>query len=337
MATFIKEAERLMHEAPPGLTVEAFRDLFDRVLVRLDQLQIKSAIDVDNLEAVCGLLEMAELVERFPQSTVEEARSLSRTLRIVLAETVQYTCLFVGDNRPVQPDANYSGLVTLPRPVRGPSSSALDRAFISFNYDLALDFALTFHHHPVFYGLGGPRDNAAVSLLKLHGSLNWARCTGCGAITVVPMAQLLGTTGVFRAIRGRLNVIRAEIAFETLNSCSCGATGRREVGLAPPSVNKGLYYQSFKPAWLLAARELSEAEEIFIIGYSLPTSDLFFRDLFALALAGPARVKKIEVVNTYGGVADAVKNMLGPKLKPLVQYSPETFENWIRRVRPPQQ
>src|SRR5206468_1170950 len=62
-----------------------------------------------------------------------------------------------------------------------------EHTFITFNYDLLLDVALARQSRQIDYGLPGydddfVRTDRTVSLLKLHGSINWARCHVCGQI-----------------------------------------------------------------------------------------------------------------------------------------------------------
>src|SRR6185437_16262326 len=70
-----------------------------------------------------------------------------------------------------------------------------------------------------------------------------------------------------------------------------------EITLVPPSWNKTQYWEQLGEVWSAAARELSTAQEITLIGYSLPDSDSFFRDLLALGLEGPTRLRAFNIVN----------------------------------------
>ena len=71
--------------------------------------------------------------------------------------------------------------------------------------------------------------------------------------------------------------------------------------LVPPTWNKNEYHIGLPRVWGHAARELAEAENIFVIGYSLPESDTFFRYLFALGSASDTRLKRLWVVNPDKG------------------------------------
>src|SRR5437868_10486559 len=56
------------------------------------------------------------------------------------------------------------------------SSDLLDTSsFITFNYDLGLDLAVRAMNSYPLYGLQTQMQTAGISVLKLHGSLNWYR------------------------------------------------------------------------------------------------------------------------------------------------------------------
>lgn len=331
MANFIDVAERLMQEEPQGLQVEAFQEFFGTVIPRLRQLQINSRVKLGNIEQVCGLLEMADLVERLPLATTDEARALLRNLKIVLAETVQYTCRFSMKENRVMPTADYARLVALPLPPQFKRDRRGGRAFITFNYDLALDHALADAHQPVDYCLDETRPANATPLLKLHGSLNWARCPGCLKIVPLSIMQLYETPGSFEMVDSGVHVVACpDRAFTAVPNCTCPKSSGWERGIVPPSWNKGQHYGPLRRAWRTAAQEISEADQIFIIGYSLPTSDLFFRDLFAISLAGAERVKQITVVNRDGQISETIRALLADELGGRVRSFAMSFDEWLR-------
>ena len=126
-----------------------------------------------------------------------------------------------------------------------------------------------------------PDDRQTCSLLKLHGSANWATCTGCGTAFIVP-GKITEHPADFRSLR-------------------CGACGDDPVHilLIPPSWDKSEYRELLKRVWAKAIEELSAATRICIIGYSLPEVDAFFKYLLTLALSENHRLYKLIVVD-YG-------------------------------------
>src|SRR5262249_24968142 len=68
------------------------------------------------------------------------------------------------------------------------------------------------------------------------------------------------------------------------------------VALVPPTWNK-THYQGLSNIWRRAAEEFAKAENIFIIGYSMRETDVFFRYLFSLGSQGKTRLRNFWVFN----------------------------------------
>jgi hypothetical protein len=66
----------------------------------------------------------------------------------------------------------------------------------------------------------------------------------------------------------------------------CGKPALNDPVIVPPTWNKTQYHKEIGGVWTEAAKHLSEAENIFIIGYSLPDTDQFFRYLYSLGTVG---------------------------------------------------
>jgi len=65
--------------------------------------------------------------------------------------------------------------------------------------------------------------------------------------------------------------------------------------IVPPTWNKGLQNQ-IKPAWQLAYKLLTDANQIRIIGYSLPLADSYIRYLLKASIIKCENLKKIDVI-----------------------------------------
>jgi threonine dehydrogenase-like Zn-dependent dehydrogenase len=65
----------------------------------------------------------------------------------------------------------------------------------------------------------------------------------------------------------------------------------------PPTWAKGGQSKVLRPVWAKALQALREAGRIFVIGYSMPSTDEFFRYMMALALATNEQLDKVIVVN----------------------------------------
>ncbi|EOT7837962.1 TPA: hypothetical protein ACP31J_001102 [Pseudomonas aeruginosa] len=123
-----------------------------------------------------------------------------------------------------------------------------------------------------------------VKLLKLHGSLNWLQCPRC--------ARLYAKFFEKEAIQN----------FDSPTSCRhCDNNFPEEHGrhiLAPnlimPTYLKDLSNPQYRIIWQNAGIEISEADEIVFIGYSLPYADFEMRQLLSRMTRKSARIHVVD-------------------------------------------
>jgi hypothetical protein len=65
--------------------------------------------------------------------------------------------------------------------------------------------------------------------------------------------------------------------------------------IVPPTWNKGLH-REIKPAWKLAYKLLTEANQIRIVGYSLPVADAYVKYMLKAAIIKCENLKRIDVI-----------------------------------------
>jgi len=80
--------------------------------------------------------------------------------------------------------------------------------------------------------------------------------------------------------------------------------------IVPPTWNKAIHPQ-MERLWSKAAEVLSEAENVVVIGFSLPDSDKFFRYLFALGVMSPTKIRRVRVVDKDPNVAPRFQRLMG--------------------------
>ena len=85
--------------------------------------------------------------------------------------------------------------------------------------------------------------------------------------------------------------------------------------IVPPTWNKTMYHSNISAVWKKAAEELSCAENIIVIGYSLPESDMFFRYLFALGSISKTELKKFWVIDIDQTVEDRYERLVSGQIK----------------------
>ncbi|MFM8358909.1 MAG: hypothetical protein ACKOET_10170, partial [Verrucomicrobiota bacterium] len=119
-------------------------------------------------------------------------------------------------------------------------------------------------------------------LLKLHGSVNWLRCSLCGQIYLNPH----GAIGS-QAFRQELN---------EWNTCICNDWARLRLHLVTPSFVRQTNDAHLLGIWQAALETLRTADRWVIVGFSLPAEDVAIRALLLRAWDGHARRAKPKVV-----------------------------------------
>jgi NAD-dependent SIR2 family protein deacetylase len=230
----------------------------------------------------------------------------------------------VRENR-IYPHDAYRKLAALVTDLCKGSSALHSCSIITFNYDLALDYALHFETLATYYCLPGAQQNAP-ALLKLHGSLNWAKCGECNAIIPWTFSEFFRKYGSSPGTE-RVALQLGSRAPKALIHCNKPVL--RDPVVVPPTWNKTDYQSGIAHVWKRAALELSEAEHIFVAGYSLTETDSFFRYLFALGSVGEKRLKRFWVFDPDGSgtVEKRFRKLLGPGAAARFQYLDVTFDH----------
>ena len=278
----------------------------------LQSVHSKSVLDINNIESLFGAFEMAVLLGKLSGLDRSEVEQLPAAIATVIARTIEkrisYPWRMETTSRPSAP-VPYQDFATLLGDLlrRDPRSVSV----ISFNYDLALDYALYTAGLQFGYCLGPGSHTGEMDLLKLHGSLNWSRCGGCDEIVAWDLKQFFGKfdwTPLPGATSGTL-----EISGRLSKHSHCaGKCLRPEPLIVPPTWNKGRFHVQLKNVWQVAATHLAEAENVFVVGYSLPLTDEFFRYFYALGSVGEAVFDLFSVVDPDNGVAERFRQLLGP-------------------------
>lgn len=162
---------------------------------------------------------------------------------------------------------------------------------ISTNYDLIIDHALqhlSVKHNfgvkirktvspnsyiedeglnrPSKAGLGAYVNSGKISLLKIHGALNWIYCPNCDEVDLTIRAK-----GAMRTLQG-LYCINEH--------CTC----KYESLLITPTMYKDYENRIIKETWACAENKLIEADELVFIGYALKEEDYQIRCLLMKAM-----------------------------------------------------
>ncbi len=316
-SNFMEKARQFLRSGRlQGKDKEAF-DLVFKAREALKAVHSKANLDLGNLEVLFNAFEMAALFNRLGSLAEEEVQALPDAMRRLIGRTIEANLIFpVKQNRP---DA--IGHVVPPYPYKEFTDLLVkmsknrfwgEISVITFNYDLAADFAFYKARTPFSYGLDSPV-GASIDFLKLHGSLNWRRCPKCRAIVPWHLQHY------FQEYDWRdlfdIKEVRLQMSLSIPKVGHCEIPLEIDPTIVPPTWNKGAHHSQLRTVWRKAASHLSQAEYIFIIGYSYPTTDEFFKYLYALGSVGDGWLEKVYVFNPDAKVGERIGALLGPLAK----------------------
>jgi hypothetical protein len=292
---------------------------FERVFNAISGLKVvysNSRLDLTNIETLFAACEMAKTLRKFPgqADSQDAADSVLRSLRKLIVRTLEISLPFnlrkgAETRGALWPPEPYHDFALLIRHLIEESKPQHAVAVITFNYDIAADCALLHAGCPIKYGLDDSDQPAVaervVPLLKLHGSISWGTSTD-DPKKVVPLQ--LG-----KIMNQADFTLRDEGPFRwTVSKDLENAEMSSDPVLVPPTWNKADSHRALEKVWSSAAHELSDAENIFVIGYSMPETDSFFRHLYALGTVGSALLRRFWVFNPNKSVEPRFRDLLGP-------------------------
>jgi hypothetical protein len=324
MADFLDTAHRLWKT---GQVQDAEGD-FSRVFSAVSALQAvhsKATLDTNNVESLFATLEMAAMLRKFPDSGSPDVDAIVESLKVVIGTTLERTIDIPWSHGGPHPPAPYGQFVKLLRHLREDARPARTVSVITFNYDLACDFAFHNGRIPVNYGLDDFVHPNGVFLLKLHGSLNWVYCPDLDRVVPWTMQEHFETHR-WNVFGNDARVVRLQLMPQLKDYKYQDHEVVPKPVLVPPTWNKAEYHKNLSDVWSRAAQELTNAEDIFIAGYSLPETDAFFRYMYALGTEGSVPLKRLWVFNPDTTVATRFSSMLGPGAASRFRFFDDTFE-----------
>jgi len=335
MSDFLDVASNLLRSDK----VEEKRVEFERVFAAIGGLQVvhsKAQLDLNNIESIFTVLELGRIIQRVPGLSVNQIPEAIAALKELIVKTLEVTMEFPITDSSIgvpKPYEEFASLLTHLHEDAFPKQTA---AVISFNYDIAADMAMHRANLGPDYVIEKPPDkHIHVPLLKLHGSLNWATETSTRKIRPLHIRNYLQHNHPDWRVKNSLT--RVPIGSQLVEYFDKHESTKvdPEPVIVPPSWNKADYHVALSNVWAAAAKHLSEATHIYVIGYSLPETDSFFRHLYALGSVGTTPLQKIAVFNpdTTGAIDGRFKNLLGPGATARYEYHAKTFEEAIKNIK----
>lgn len=313
----------------PGDEYGAFENVF-QARAELRTVHHKSHLDLDNIESIFGAIEMGAILGKFGKKSREEIQLLRESIITLIYKTLEQSILFPTLER---------GAISTPEPYglfvdnlreykeNHDPKNQIQYSFITFNYDLCLDFALFRGRLGFDYHLPDIQGTSSIPYLKLHGSINWGRCSSCDI--VAPYFVQRASHHPFPG---------SHVIFDLgtqLNHAKCPKDDSPLTGpqiLVPPTWDKVNHHQNISAVWAKASQCLEEANKIIFIGYSMPETDLFFRYLFALGTDSETHLKSVLVINpdTSESFKKRFSELFGPGLKKRVEFKGIGFGDAVR-------
>jgi NAD-dependent SIR2 family protein deacetylase len=278
---------------------------FEEVFEWLDGLRSSAYyvdFDLDNLEHVFSLADMGR------QIGWGGCDRIFSSLKILICDTLDHCPIYRGGDQ-FKPDAIYAGFVKQLREsnrkrmnrVNASTQGFENDTIVTFNYDIALDFAILLDESfDLDYTFEPPKTikERHLKLLKLHGSTNWFECKECKNFQHVdPHPYPKGA--VFSPDSKYVYNFVGNLLPNT-KCTECGKVGSLDPFLVPPTWSKAVLGTPAGKIWKQAVNEIGEATQIVVIGYSLPPTDTFFQYLLTLALASNPRLNRVVIVNRDG-------------------------------------
>ena len=118
-------------------------------------------------------------------------------------------------------------------------------------------------------------------MFKLHGSLDWLRCSLCGHVYIEPGETIFRDGDVLEGAGSR--------------TCACGFRPLRHLIVAPSTVRE-IRDPNLLAIWQSALEALRTADSWTVIGYSMPPEDMAIRTMLLRAHAGRETPPRISVV-----------------------------------------
>jgi NAD-dependent SIR2 family protein deacetylase len=213
-----------------------------------------------------------------------------------------------------------------------------DTIFISTNYDILIDNALTSlsPNRPgknLDYGVdftnflkpgGWARPGPdAVSLYKLHGSLNWLYCAICTTLTLTPN------------VKGVIDLITdADTNRDRAICMVCGSIMTPII--VPPTFYKDMSRVFLSLIWNKAENALIKAEHIIFCGYSFPDADMHIKYLLKRIQVNrpdPATLRFTVINHHQGKRPEQVKDEISRFTRFLgtrVNYTKYSFSDFVK-------
>lgn len=183
-----------------------------------------------------------------------------------------------------------------------------DRLGLKYNYGF---------YYPFTSDYSQTLTESRITLLKVHGSINWLRCLHCGGLSIYPDTKAAAS-------------LFSDDNKEICHMCSYEGemvSPSLQPEIITPTMLKSLSNQVYANIWSVAGRELKKATHITFIGYSFPLADFDFRYMLQKNVPENA---EIDVILTQNSNPGRIENSSLLDLLPEHRYREAFPKNKIR-------
>ncbi|HEY3940710.1 MAG TPA: hypothetical protein VGL97_25005 [Bryobacteraceae bacterium] len=270
--------------------------------------------------------EVAAAPQFGPQAIDEARQNLEQAVFEVLApSSAQHEKIWDAPSESIEQGAKVEGAlegIRSPR-AKGPFSDRLSQfiysvpkpvTIISTNYDIEVD-SILFRDRayaqiwaqidlgfdardPYSGGVLGRPSRPEFALFKLHGSLNWLRCSLCGHVYMNPLGSIAYLAFLERSTPA--------------TTCHCGFPSLRHL-LVAPSFVRDIREPNILTVWRSALEALRTTSRWYFLGYSLPPEDIAIRSIILRAYHArkPGNRPEAVIVQGSGNTKQRFEMMFG--------------------------
>lgn len=190
-----------------------------------------------------------------------------------------------------QPNAAHAAIASLAKE-RGRVS------VVTTNYDGCIDQAMTDDGLRADYLVEMQRpENSCVTIVKMHGSINWSYCDSCQEMKLHELAHM------------RKSYEADTLSFPVIGICkNCG--GQRRPMVVPPMSFKVVMFPPLLALWDQAQAAFNDSSIIVSVGYSFSEADIYITKMISRAM-GQDRNKKLVVVDPNPQLVRILRERLG--------------------------
>jgi hypothetical protein len=286
-----------------------------------------SEITFSTFEEVLGLTDLAIMrKEAFRHFDIENRAEHSGRLRFI-AQYLVFLVAKVLDSKLEQRPSLHRRLVGALRS----AEELRNVVFVSTNYDIIIDNALTeehVNHIDLDYGVDfrnfdrpgdwrRPRINSRVALFKPHGSLNWLFCPTCNELEITPKEK------------GVVTRLISDFPHATCPQCESLYSPL----IVPPTFYKDLNNVFLSLIWNRTDIALRKVRHIVFCGYSFPDADLHIKYLLKRAQTNRREPLKITVINHHADkkatATEEERTRYSRFLGDKVEYTSMSFQDFV--------